>query len=86
MSGESHTGTNLLPDLYVFVRIRFQISRFLFSEKYANFIHKQGALFVNKMRENGGSLDFNFISLLNSAVLIVGGFGQIQCFDHAMDV
>ena len=47
MSGESHTGTNLLPDLYVFVRIRFQISRFLFSEKYANFIHKQGATDYN---------------------------------------
>ena len=26
-----------------FVKIRFQIIRFLFSEKYANFIHKQGA-------------------------------------------
>ena len=43
MSGQSDTGTNLLPDLYGFVRIRFQINRFLFLEKYANFIHRQGA-------------------------------------------
>ena len=32
MSGQSDTGTNLLPDLYGFVRIRFQINRFLFFE------------------------------------------------------
>ena len=43
MSGQSDTGTILLPDLYRFVRIRFQINRFLLSEKYANFIHRQGA-------------------------------------------
>ena len=43
MCGQSDTGTNLLPDLYGFVRIRFQINRFLFTEKYAKFIHKQGA-------------------------------------------
>ena len=42
MSGQSNTGINLLPDLYGFVRIRFQINRFLFSEKYAHFIHRQG--------------------------------------------
>ena len=36
-------GTSLLPDLYGFVRIWFQINHFLFSEKYANFIHRQGA-------------------------------------------
>ena len=30
MSGQSHTGTNLLPDLYGFVRIRFQINLLLF--------------------------------------------------------
>ena len=35
MSGQSDTGTNLLPDLYGFVRIRFQINPF-FSEKYTN--------------------------------------------------
>ena len=39
MSGQSDTGTNLLPDLYGFVRIWFQINRFLFLEKYAkNFL------------------------------------------------
>ena len=54
MSGQSDTGTNLLPDPYGFVRIRFQISRFLLSffflfffggggEEYANFMHRQGA-------------------------------------------
>ena len=45
MSGQSDsdTGANLLPDIYRFVRIRFQINRFLLSEKYANFIHRQGA-------------------------------------------
>ena len=37
MSDQSDTGTNLLPDLYGFVRIQFQINHFLFSEKYANF-------------------------------------------------
>ena len=46
MSGQSHTVTNLLPDLYGLVRDRFQINRFVFvcffSEKYANFIHRQG--------------------------------------------
>ena len=35
MSGQSDMGTILLPDLYGFVRIRFQINRFLFSEEYA---------------------------------------------------
>ena len=43
MSGQSDTGTNLLPDLNGFIRIQFQINCFLFSEKYANFIHRQGA-------------------------------------------
>ena len=43
MSGQSHMGTVLLPDLYGFVRIQFQINRFLLSEKYANFIYRQGA-------------------------------------------
>ena len=43
MSGQSDTGTNLLSDPYGFVRIRFQINRFLLSEKYANLIHRQGA-------------------------------------------
>ena len=32
VSGLSHMGTNLLPDPYGFVRIRFQINRFLFFE------------------------------------------------------
>ena len=40
MSGQSHTGTDLLPDLYGFVRIQFQINCFLFSEKYGNFINR----------------------------------------------
>ena len=45
MSGQSDsdTGTNLLPDLYGFVRIRFQINYFLLSEKNENFIHRKGA-------------------------------------------
>ena len=30
MSGQSDTGTNLLPDLYGFIRIRFQINLLLF--------------------------------------------------------
>ena len=38
MSGQSHTGTNLLPDLYGFVRIELIV--FFFSEKYVNFIHR----------------------------------------------
>ena len=36
MSGQSHTGTNLLPYLYGFIIIQFQINHFLFSEKYTN--------------------------------------------------
>ena len=45
MSGQSDSdiGTNLLPDLYGFIRIRFQINYFLLSEKNENFIHRQGA-------------------------------------------
>ena len=39
MSGQSDTGTNLLPDLYGFIRIQLQINHFLFSEKYTNFIY-----------------------------------------------
>ena len=35
MSGQSDMGTILLPDLYGFVRIRFQINHFLLSEEYA---------------------------------------------------
>ena len=51
MSGQSDSdmGTNLLPDLYRFVRTRFQINRFLLSEKYANFIHRQGATDYRRM-------------------------------------
>ena len=45
MSGQSDTGTNLLPDLYGFIRIQLQINRFLFFEKYANFIHKQSTTY-----------------------------------------
>ena len=33
MSGQSDTGTNLLSDPYGFVRIRFQINRFIFFRK-----------------------------------------------------
>ena len=33
MSGQSDTGTNLLPDLYGFTRIRFQINLLLFFRK-----------------------------------------------------
>ena len=33
----------ILPDLYGFIWIQFQINHFCFSEKYANFIHRQGA-------------------------------------------
>ena len=40
MFGQSDMGTNLL---HMFVRIQFQINHFLFSEKYANVIHRQGA-------------------------------------------
>ena len=43
ISGQSDTETDLLPDLYWFVWIRFQINHFSFSEKYAKFIHRQGA-------------------------------------------
>ena len=44
MSGQSDTGTNLLPDLYGFIRIWFQIILFSFSEKDTIFfIHRQGA-------------------------------------------
>ena len=42
MSGQSDMGTILLPDLFGFIRIQFQINRFLFSEDYAIFIHGQG--------------------------------------------
>jgi len=42
MSGQSDMGTNLLPDLYGFIRIWFQISRFLSSKKNKKFIHRQG--------------------------------------------
>ena len=43
ISGQSDTEADLLPDLYGFVWIRFQINHFHFSEKYADFIHRQGA-------------------------------------------
>ena len=46
----SDTWTNLIPDLYGFVRIRFQIICFLFSEKYANFIYRQGVTDYNFIR------------------------------------
>ena len=40
ISGHSDTEADL-PDLYGFVWIRFQINHFRFSEKYADFIHRQ---------------------------------------------
>ena len=40
-SGQSDTEIDLLPDLQGFIWIRFQINHFCFSEKYANFIHRQ---------------------------------------------
>ena len=43
ISGHSDTEADLLPGLDGFVWIRFQINHFRFSEKYANFIHRQGA-------------------------------------------
>ena len=43
ISGQSDKETDLLPDLYGFVWILFPMNHFHFSEKYANFIHRQGA-------------------------------------------
>ena len=43
ISSQSDTETDLPPDLYGFVWIRFQINNFSFSEKYAHFIHRQGS-------------------------------------------
>ena len=50
MSGQSDTRTILLPHVYGFARIWFQINHFLFSETYANFIHKLGATDYNSIR------------------------------------
>ena len=44
MSGQSHTGTNLIPDPYGFVRIRFQINRFLFFRKSMQILFTDRAL------------------------------------------
>ena len=53
ISGQSDKETNLLPDLYGFVWILFQINHFRFSEKYANFIHRQGATDYNLYKVHG---------------------------------
>ena len=42
MSGQSHTGTSLLPDLYRLVSIRFQINRFLFFRKVCELYSQTG--------------------------------------------
>ena len=42
ISGKPDKEADLL-DLYGFIWIRFQINHFRFSEKYADFIHSQGA-------------------------------------------
>ena len=44
ISGQSDTEADLLPDLYGFSWIWFQINHFGFSEKYADFFHRQGAI------------------------------------------
>ena len=44
MFGQSDTGTNLLPDLYGFVRIRFEINRFLFFRKSMRILFTDRAL------------------------------------------
>ena len=43
-------GTSLLPDLYRFIKIWFQINHFLFFEKYVNYIHRQGVTDYNFIR------------------------------------
>ena len=47
MSGQSDKGINLLPDLYGFytgsLEFGFKLFLVVFLEKYANFIHRQGA-------------------------------------------
>ena len=42
-SDQSDMEADHFPDLYRFVWVRFQIIHFHFSEKYADFIHRQGA-------------------------------------------
>ena len=54
ISGQSDTEADLLPDLYRFVWIRFKINHFCFSEKYADFIHRQALLTIRCMDQMGG--------------------------------
>ena len=42
VSGQSDTEADLLPDLYGFISIQFQINHSCFLERYADFIHRQG--------------------------------------------
>ena len=56
MSGQSDMGTNLLPDLYRFVRVQFQINHFLFSEKYANLFTDKALLSIRCMVKSLGKI------------------------------
>ena len=49
ISGQSDTEANLLPDLYGFVWIRFQINHFRFFGN-TTFIHREGATDYNCIR------------------------------------
>ena len=48
--GQSDTEANLLPDLYGFGWIQFQMNHFCFLEKYADFVHRQGTTDYNSIR------------------------------------
>ena len=58
ISGQSDKETDLLPDLYGFVWILFQMNHFHFSEKYANFIHRQGTTDYNLYNYKAHGSDF----------------------------
>ena len=51
-SGQSDKETDL-PDVHGFIWIWFQINHFGFSEKYANFIHRQGTPDYNLYKAYG---------------------------------
>ena len=76
MSGQSDTGTNLLPDLYGFVRIRFQINRFLFfGKKYANLFTDRALPNIRRMDKILGK-----VSLSPYSPKITVAYGELRVF------
>ena len=88
ISGQSDTEADLIPDPYRFVWIRFQINHFCFSEKYADFIHRQGAsdYKVHRSDWGWGGVGSIIVALSRPKITVAYALFRIHSALHWLDL